>query len=55
MLDKSFPKKKKFVEENSPILKYRSHRPFTKFISICNSLLVRIWTYKNSDERAQLL
>ena len=41
----------------SPILKYRFHRPYIKFlrkifINICNSLyLVRIWTYENVGKK----
>ena len=52
-----YSEKKFFVREYSAILKYRSHRSFTKVfeqnfyqnITVC---LVRIWTYKNADEKA---
>ena len=50
-------RKKIFFEGYSPILKYRSHRSYTKFleqnfyryVTVC---LVRIWTYKNMDKKA---
>ena len=54
-------RKKFFVKRYSSILKYRSYPSYTKFLNkifeqnfylYTTVYLVRIWTYKNADEKA---